>query len=158
MNFPWVGVLDDVVHVTLDADWAGDPKTRCSTSGGVLAIGPCIIVRHWSVTQATVSLSSAESEAKAMTKGCIEALYVKHLLEHQTARQFKIVVWARQQRKAQSKACGGPHVVGSATRKDRSHLAEQGEYAGELCRCSDKTRAASCTRQVCWNDGLHISW
>ena len=55
------------------------PKTRCSTSGGVPPIGPCFTVRHWSVTQATVSLSSAESEAKAITKGCIEALYVKHL-------------------------------------------------------------------------------
>ena len=36
-----------------------------------------------------MSLSSAESEAKAITKGCIEALYVKHLL----ARTFKIEVW-----------------------------------------------------------------
>ena len=80
--------------MTVDADWAGDPKTRCSTSGGVLAIGPCFTVRHWSVTQATVSLSSAESEAKAITKkGCTEALYVKHLLEHQTARPFKNEVW-----------------------------------------------------------------
>ena len=87
------GKLDDVIHVTVDADWAGNPKTRCSTSGGVLAAGPCFTVRHWSVTQATVSLSSAESEAKAITKGCIEALYVKHLLEHQTARTFKIEVW-----------------------------------------------------------------
>ena len=90
LNFPWVGKLDDVIHVTVDADGAGDPKTRCSTSGGVLAIGPCFTVRHWSVTQATVSLSSAESEAKAITKGCIEASYVKHLLEHQTARPFKL--------------------------------------------------------------------
>ena len=90
LNFPWVGKLDDVIHVTVDADWAGNPKTRCSTSGGVLAIGPCFTLHHWSVTQATVSLSSAESEAKAITKGCIEALYVKHLLEHQT---FKIEVW-----------------------------------------------------------------
>ena len=40
-----------------------------------------------------MSLSSAESEAKAITKGCLEALYVKHLLEHQTARTFKIEVW-----------------------------------------------------------------
>ena len=40
LNFPWVGKLDDVIHVTVDADWACDPKTRCSTSGGVLAIGP----------------------------------------------------------------------------------------------------------------------
>ena len=45
------------------------------------------------MTQTTVSLSSAESEAKAITKGCIEAPYVKHLLEHQTARTFKIEVW-----------------------------------------------------------------
>ena len=66
----------------VDPDWAGDTKRRCSTSGGVLAIGPCFTVRHWLVTQATVSLSSAESEAKAITKGCIEALYVKHLFEH----------------------------------------------------------------------------
>ena len=44
-------------------------------------------------TQATVSLSSGESEAKAITKGCIESLYVKHLLEHQTARPFKIQDW-----------------------------------------------------------------
>ena len=85
LNSPWV----DVIHVTVDADWAGDPMTRCSTSGGVLAIGPCFTVRHWSVAQATVSLSSAESEARAITKGCIEALYVKH----QTARPFKIEVW-----------------------------------------------------------------
>ena len=82
LNFPWVGKLDDVIHVT-----------GCSTSGRVMAIGPCFTVRHWSVTQATVSLSAAESEAKAITKGCIEALYVKHLLEHQTARTFKIEVW-----------------------------------------------------------------
>ena len=29
LNFPWVGKLDDVFHVTVEADWAGDPKTRC---------------------------------------------------------------------------------------------------------------------------------
>ena len=93
LNFPWVAKSEDVIHETVDADWARDPKTRCSASGGVLAIGPCFTVRHRSVTQATVSLSSAESEAKAITKGCIEALYVKHLMEHQTARKFKIEVW-----------------------------------------------------------------
>ena len=93
LNFPWVTKLEDVIHVTVDVDWTGDPKTRCSTSGGVLAIGPCFIVRHWSVTHATVLLSSAESEGKAITKGCVEALYVKHLLEHKNARPFKMKVW-----------------------------------------------------------------
>ena len=47
LNFPWVEKLGGVIHVTVDADWSGDPKTRCSTSGGVLAIGPCFTVRHW---------------------------------------------------------------------------------------------------------------
>ena len=45
------------------------------------------------MTLAIVSLSSAESEAKAVTKGCIDALFVKLLLEHQTARPFNIEVW-----------------------------------------------------------------
>ena len=85
--------MGDVIHVTLDADWIGDPKSRWSMSDGVLAVGPCLTVLHWSVTQATASLSSAESAAKAITKGCIEALYVKRLLEHQTARLFKIEFW-----------------------------------------------------------------
>ena len=114
--------------MTVDADWAGDPKTRCSTSGGVLAIGPCFTVPHWSVTQGTVSLSSAESEAKAITKGCIEALCVKHLLEHQTARPFKIVVLDRHQQRrghhattwtrAQSGTLGGSDDVGSTVEQD----------------------------------------
>ena len=99
-EFPSGGKLDDVIHVTVDADWAGDPKTGCSMYGGVLAIGPCFSGGHWSVTQATASLSSAESEAKAITKGCIEALYVKHLLEHQAARPFKIEVWTDSSAKA----------------------------------------------------------
>ena len=77
----------------MDADWAGDPKTRCSTSGGVLAVGPCFTVRQLVCDTGNCSLSSAEPEAKAITKGCIEALYVTHLLEHQTARPFKIEVW-----------------------------------------------------------------
>ena len=29
LNFPWVTKLEDVIHVTVDADWAGNPKTRC---------------------------------------------------------------------------------------------------------------------------------
>ena len=70
-----------------------DRGCRLGWRPGMLATGPCFTVRHWSVPKATVSLSSAESEAKAITKGCIEALYVKHVLEHQTARPFKIEVW-----------------------------------------------------------------
>ena len=168
LNFHWVAKLEDVTHVTVDADWAGDPKTRCSTSGEVLTIGPCFTVRHWSVTQATVSLSSAESEAKAITKGCFEALYVKHLPEHQTARPFKIEVWtdsssakAIMQRlltRAQSKALGGADDVGSTVEQARPHLDEQAGYAGERGRPADKTRATSSSGQVGRNEGLLIPW
>ena len=28
LNFLWVGKLGDVIHVTVDADWAGDPKDK----------------------------------------------------------------------------------------------------------------------------------
>ena len=48
-------------------------------------------VKGWSVTQETVSLSSGESEAKGVTKGCTESLYVKHLLEQQD-RPLEIIV------------------------------------------------------------------
>ena len=158
-----MGKLDDVTHVTVDADWAGDPKTKCSTSGGVLAIGPCFIVRHWSVTQATLSLSSAESEAKAIAKGCIEALYVRHLLEQQiAARPFIIEVWtdshsakAVMQRLGPGRRAKHLEDVGSTVEQDRSRPAEQVEYAGERGRFADETRSKSSTRQVGRNDGLH---
>ena len=81
-----MGKQDDVIHVIVDPDWPGDRKTRCYTSGGVLAIGPCFAVRHWSVTQATVSLSSAESEAKAITKGCIALENVADMLTKHVPR------------------------------------------------------------------------
>ena len=94
LNFPWVAKLEDVIHVTVDAAWAGDPKTRCLTSGGVLAIGPCFAVRHWSVTQAICHYRRLSQRPRRSRRGCFEALYVRHLLEHrQTARTFKIEVW-----------------------------------------------------------------
>ena len=127
--------------MTVDADWAGDPKTRCSTSRGVLAIGLCFTVRHLSVTQATVSLSSYESEAKVITKGCIEALYVKHLLEHQTARPFKIEVWTdsssakaileRLEPGRRAKHLEVHTLWVQQLKKGRSHLVEQVGYAGK---------------------------
>ena len=137
LKFPWVGKLDDASHVTVDADWAGDPKTRCSTSGGVLAFGPCFTIRHWSVTQATVSLSSAESEAKASTKVCIEALYVKHLLEHQTARPVKIELWTDN-----SSAKAIMQRLGPGR-------AERNTWRCRRCGFNSCTRSAS-SRSTCW--------
>ena len=36
LNLAWVGNLDDVIHVTVDADWTGNPKTRCTGNWPVL--------------------------------------------------------------------------------------------------------------------------
>ena len=82
--------------------------------------------------------------AKAITKGCIEALYVKHLLEHQTARPFKIEVWT-------------DSSSAKAIMQNRSHLAEQAGYAGERGRFDHKARSKSSTRQAGRNDVLHIT-
>ena len=147
MNFPCVGKLDDVIHVIVDADWAEDPKTRCSTSGGVLAIGPCFTVRHRPVTQATVSLASAESEAKAITKGCIEALYVNHLLEQQTARPFKIEVWTDNRSTRAIMQRLGPG-------RRAKHLEVQTLWVQQLA----KIGLISVNKLNTRHDGFHISW
>ena len=81
LHFGWQEKQDTLVTM-VDADWGGCPRTRCSTSGGVARLGGHLL-KHWAATQATVSLSSGESEAKAITKGCVEGLYIKHLLEQQ---------------------------------------------------------------------------
>ena len=66
-----------------DADWAGDPVSRRSTSGGILAIGTdtvelaCLLT--WSRTQGGVSLSSAEAEYMAMAMAASEAIMLQSL-------------------------------------------------------------------------------
>lgn len=45
------------LHVYTDSDWAGCDRSRRSTSGGVVVLGGAGI-KHWSVTQPTVALSS----------------------------------------------------------------------------------------------------
>ena len=56
-----------------DADAAGCPKTRHSTSGGCLRIGQHTLAT-WSSTQKVVSLSSAESEYYSMVRCASEAI------------------------------------------------------------------------------------
>eukprot|EP00973_Karenia_brevis_P069890 9717216-Karenia_brevis.AAC.1 len=62
-----------------DADWAGCARTRRSTSGGVVTIGTHMI-KAWSRTQATVALSSGESELYAMVKTSSELLGIISML------------------------------------------------------------------------------
>jgi hypothetical protein len=65
---------NDKIKVTgfADSDWAGSPDSK-STSGGVISIGGCVI-KTWSTTQQTISLSSGEAELYAMTKAASQLL------------------------------------------------------------------------------------
>ena len=66
------------LRVFTDSDWASCPETRRSTSGGIIMLGNAL-VSHWSRTQATIALSSAEAELNAVLKGAVEGLSLKQL-------------------------------------------------------------------------------
>ena len=58
-KYPWQTV--NRIDAYSDTDWSGCPKTRKSTSGGCVMLGKHLI-KSWSSTQASVSLSSGEAE------------------------------------------------------------------------------------------------
>ena len=72
---PWQRNVDTLV-VFSDANWAGDKKTRKSTSGGAIHLGG-VPIWWMSKTQATVALSSAEAEYVAGSE-CAKALIGFH--------------------------------------------------------------------------------
>jgi hypothetical protein len=61
-----------------DSDWAGDRKTGKSTSGGLIMMGHHL-VKSWSRTQDSVTLSSAEAELVALSKLATEILGVRSM-------------------------------------------------------------------------------
>ena len=62
-----------------DSDWAGDKRTRKSTSGGVVRIGTQYI-KSWSKNQSVIALSSAGAELYAIIKTASETLGIMSLL------------------------------------------------------------------------------
>ena len=59
--------------VSVDTEFAGCHKTRRSTSDGFISLGSHTL-RHWSVTQATIALSSAEAELVGLVRGAAQSL------------------------------------------------------------------------------------
>ena len=68
------------VDVYTDTDWAGCPRTRKSTSGGCVMLGRHTI-KHWSATQASISLSSGEAEFAGVIRGAGQGLGYQALLK-----------------------------------------------------------------------------
>ena len=66
------------LRVFSDLDWAGCPRTRKSTSGGIIVFRGAVLT-HWSSTQTTIALSSGEAEYAASAKASAEGLGVKAL-------------------------------------------------------------------------------
>ena len=77
-RYPWQ-TMPEHITVSVDTDFAGCQATRRSTSGGAAMIGQCL-VKHWSKTQTTISLSSGEAELHGIAMGCAQALGLQSLL------------------------------------------------------------------------------
>ncbi len=71
-DFEWQPAVD--LEVYSDTDFAGCLETRRSTSGGVALRGRHLI-KHLSVTQKSVTLSSGEAELGGIVKGTTEVLW-----------------------------------------------------------------------------------
>jgi len=85
--------VEDIIAYS-DADWAGCPNTRKSTSGYAVFLGDNLI--SWSSErQSTISRSSAEAEYHAVANAVAEATWLRQLLleKHTPLRRATLVYY-----------------------------------------------------------------
>ena len=89
-KYPWQSA--DTLECYSDTDWAGCPRTRKSTSGGVLMFGSHVI-KSWSSTQPSISLSSGEAEYYGVVKASGIAIGQQSLMRDLGMAKVKVRVW-----------------------------------------------------------------
>ncbi len=82
---------DNFLDLFADSDWAGDRKSRKSTSGGV-AMFAGGAVKSWASTQSTVAMSVGEAEYYVLVKAAAEALGIQALAAD-LGITLKIRIW-----------------------------------------------------------------
>ena len=66
-------VRSDTLKVYVDTDFGGGQTTKRNTSGGI-AMSGAHPIKHWSLTQTTIALSSGEAELSGIRRGASLAL------------------------------------------------------------------------------------
>lgn len=79
INYNWQDPITVLTSYS-DGDWAGDRKSRKSTSAGIITIGSHYI-KSWSKNQSVIALSSAEAELYAFIKTASETLGIASILK-----------------------------------------------------------------------------
>ena len=79
MRFPWQ-YRERSVTVHCDSDFAGCPRTRKSTAGGVAHVGKHLL-KAWSKTLPVLALSTGEAELMSVVRASVEALGLRAIYD-----------------------------------------------------------------------------
>ena len=79
LKFGWQDCPGEI-NVYVDTDYAGCPRTRKSTSGGLVMHGDHMI-KSWASTQTVIALSSGEAEYYGVVKGACESIGISSIVK-----------------------------------------------------------------------------